>query len=405
MHVFVTAPKQSIYYAKRRIQPCSVLLGLMSSRSFELSTLISTTKRSTRIPVTKRTIRQQPSTIPKNKIQKSSSLNSTTLVHKGYISSKLDYFRGWSYQQVYLNRRLDYKRSTQTTPTNKIVGTSNDNHQHSRHYDSYAGCTTSLEADTDTDADQDRILLFEHNPVYTLGRGANEEHLTFLDKEHDGGESSRRKLCRKARGSDSCRLSVDKLRKVDLNLSIEEEIESMDTPATVLAPNGAPIYRIERGGEVTYHGPGQLVCYPIVDLTKDPYKKDLHWYLERIEEIIIHTLKEYDIHGVRDDINTGVWVGENKIAAVGVSSSRWITTHGFALNVDSDLSNFDSSVIIPCGIEGRGVTSIAKVLKERYGHNNDVDYHIPNIDEVANVVIQKFELIFDAQVAAGSNLS
>ncbi len=133
----------------------------------------------------------------------------------------------------------------------------------------------------------------------------------------------------------------------------------------------------------------------------------MHWYLHSIEEIIIQTLSEYDIQGKRDDINTGVWVDNsrnggnaNKIAAVGVSSSRWITTHGFALNIDPDLSYFDTSFIIPCGIEGRGVTSLANVLRER----NDYHIQIPSIDDVTNVVIDKFEHVFDVKVERGGSL-
>ena len=178
-----------------------------------------------------------------------------------------------------------------------------------------------------------------------------------------------------------------------------------EQPEAVQAPNGAPIYRIERGGEVTYHGPGQLVCYPLIDLTQDPYKKDLHWYLHSIEEVIIQTLQEYDIEGKRDDINTGVWVKDKKIAAVGVSSSRWITTHGFALNINPDLNFFDTTLIIPCGIEGRGVTSIDNVMREigSTGQNN-LEKKLPSLDEVAIVVIDKFEEVFDVKVEAGSDL-
>ncbi len=160
------------------------------------------------------------------------------------------------------------------------------------------------------------------------------------------------------------------------------------------------MYRIERGGEVTYHGPGQIVCYPLLDLTQYPYKQDLHWYLHCIEEVIIQTLGEYGIQGIRDDINTGVWVDKKKIAAVGVSSSRWITTHGFALNIDPDLSFFDTNMIIPCGIEGRGVTSIASLFREQAQ-----DKKAPHIDEVVDIVVGKFENVFDVKVQAGPNLS
>ena len=169
-----------------------------------------------------------------------------------------------------------------------------------------------------------------------------------------------------------------------------------------MGPNQTPIYRIERGGEVTYHGPGQLVCYPLLDLTNEPYKQDLHWYLTCIEEIIIQTLDEIGIQGQRDDINTGVWVGKNKIAAVGVSSSRWITTHGFSLNINPDLTYFDTSKIIPCGIEGSGVTSISNVFEESsYGSGREV----PDMDTIVDIIIGKFQKVFDVDVRNGSNLS
>jgi lipoate-protein ligase B len=130
-----------------------------------------------------------------------------------------------------------------------------------------------------------------------------------------------------------------------------------------MALNGVPINHVERGGEVTFHGPGQLVVYPLLDLRRPPYKQDLHWYLQMVEEVVIQTMLAYDIKGNCNDINTGVWVGKEKVTAVGVTSSRWITTHGFALNVSPDLSFFDTN-IIPCGIKGRGVTSIEKILSE-----------------------------------------
>jgi len=175
----------------------------------------------------------------------------------------------------------------------------------------------------------------------------------------------------------------------------------LDPPSTVFAPNGAPIYRIERGGEVTFHGPKQLVVYPLLDLRQEPYEQDLHWYLNCVEDIIIQTLKEYDIEGVRDKINTGVWVNEKKIAAVGISCSRWITTHGFALNVDPNLEYFDTSLIVPCGIEGREVTSIAKVLKER-GPTDQVK--VPSVNEVSKTVIRCFEQTFGVTTKSGDSL-
>lgn len=152
---------------------------------------------------------------------------------------------------------------------------------------------------------------------------------------------------------------------------------------------------------VTYHGPSQLVVYPMFDLKggspTPTYQADLHWYLRKIEDVILLTLDHYGIEGNRDEINTGVWVGENKIAAVGISSSRWITTHGFALNIDPDLSAFDTSIILPCGIEGRGVTSMAEVLRAK-NNDDDENQRIPSIAEVAKVVTRTMEEVFGVTI-------
>jgi lipoyl(octanoyl) transferase len=123
---------------------------------------------------------------------------------------------------------------------------------------------------------------------------------------------------------------------------------------------GATFHRIGRGGDVTYHGPGQLVGYPLLDL--DRFFTDLGRYLRTLEEVIIRTCAEYGVTGTRVDGRTGVWVGpddrglERKICAMGVRCSRWVTLHGFALNVTTDLDYFDH--IVPCGIDDRGVTSL-----------------------------------------------
>mmetsp|Transcript_20539 Transcript_20539/g.28898 ORF Transcript_20539/g.28898 Transcript_20539/m.28898 type:complete len:164 (+) Transcript_20539:604-1095(+) len=157
------------------------------------------------------------------------------------------------------------------------------------------------------------------------------------------------------------------------------------------------------GREVTYHGPGQLVAYPLLNLQSRPYKKDLHWYLWCVEEVIIQTLSHYDITGVRDNnINSGVWVGDKKIAAVGVSSSRWITTHGFALNIHPNLSHFDTSIIIPCGIEGRGVTSIAEILKERQSGECDA---LPMIQNISHVIMSSFCQVFNVTTVDGTKIT
>jgi len=124
-------------------------------------------------------------------------------------------------------------------------------------------------------------------------------------------------------------------------------------------PQGAEVYHTNRGGDVTYHGPGQLVGYPIVDLAALD-RRDVAWYMRAIEEALIHALREFGIAGTRIPGLTGVWVGDNKIAAMGVHLSRWVTCHGFALNVNTDLSWFDC--IVPCGIRDRGVTSMQREL-------------------------------------------
>ena len=151
----------------------------------------------------------------------------------------------------------------------------------------------------------DSLLLVEHSSVYTLGKGGSKDNLKFNTSSHKGN-----------------------------------------------------VYRVSRGGEVTWHGPGQLVAYPILDLTR--HKKDLRWYINKLEECVIRTLDLYGIKGARSEINPGVWVGTKKICAVGVSASRWITIHGLALNINCDLYSYSN--IIPCGIspEVGGVTSMAE---------------------------------------------
>ncbi|NJM47663.1 MAG: lipoyl(octanoyl) transferase LipB [Alkalinema sp. RU_4_3] len=126
------------------------------------------------------------------------------------------------------------------------------------------------------------------------------------------------------------------------------------------APGSAELHRIERGGEVTYHTPGQLVGYPILNLKR--HKPDLHWYLRELEELLIATLAHFGLKGDRIPGMTGVWVQDRKVAAIGIKVSRWITMHGFALNVCSDLGGFGQ--IVPCGIEGKTVGSMDQWLPE-----------------------------------------
>jgi lipoate-protein ligase B len=172
---------------------------------------------------------------------------------------------------------------------------------------------------------EDTLILVEHDPVYTLGKNANENHL------------------------------------------LQSRNESVD------------VFNIERGGDITFHGPGQLVGYPILNLSN--YKKSVSWYMRTLEQVLIDTLIEFKITAQRNDGLTGVWVGDEKIAALGVRISRWVTMHGFALNVNPDLSFYDG--IIPCGIFDHGVTSMEQLLGKTQ-----------NSDNVKNMVIEKFNKYF-----------
>ncbi|MBX6332787.1 MAG: lipoyl(octanoyl) transferase LipB [Gemmatimonadaceae bacterium] len=158
------------------------------------------------------------------------------------------------------------------------------------------------------DIPEDVLLLMEHPPVVTLGRSAKAEHLT--------------------------------------------------TPAAQLAARGVELFEVERGGDVTFHGPGQLVGYPIIDLKR--HRRDLHWYLRQVEEVLIRALAAWSIPAERNTGYTGVWTRGRKIASIGVHARDWVTWHGFALNVTTDLSYFD--LMVPCGIDGVVMTSIAREL-------------------------------------------
>jgi lipoyl(octanoyl) transferase len=171
----------------------------------------------------------------------------------------------------------------------------------------------------------DTVLLVEHPPVYTVGRSAHGSLENLLWDEHRRSEE------------------------------------------------GISLFMVDRGGDITYHGPGQLVGYPILDLNR--HGKDLLQYLRRLERALIKVLARFDIAGMQDPPHTGVWVGGEKVAAIGVKASQWISQHGFALNVDPDLAHFTG--IIPCGIHDKGVTSMARIL----GRHVAIDEVMPVVEE------------------------
>ncbi|WP_420604145.1 lipoyl(octanoyl) transferase LipB [Flagellimonas sp.] len=156
-----------------------------------------------------------------------------------------------------------------------------------------------------------------------------------------------------------------------------------------LEEKGATFYKINRGGDITYHGPGQIVGYPILDL--DNFFTDIHKYLRLLEEMVILTLAEYGLKGVRSEGETGVWLDvgtpfARKICAMGVRASRWVTMHGFALNVNADLGYFD--MMIPCGIKDKAVTSL----------NVELGKTVVDMEEVKQKLQYHFTALFEAEL-------
>ena len=175
----------------------------------------------------------------------------------------------------------------------------------------------------------DTLILVEHYPVYTIGKNGS-----------------------------------------DTNIVAGEDF---------LKSKGIEVVQVDRGGDVTYHGPGQLVGYPIFDLNR--HETSISWYMRSLEEVFIQVLSPWSIKGGRSEGYPGVWVGEEKVVALGVRISRWVTMHGFALNVNTNLDHF--SGIIPCGINDRGVTSLEKLL----GHGLDME-------KIKNIIIKSFQDVF-----------
>jgi lipoyl(octanoyl) transferase len=157
------------------------------------------------------------------------------------------------------------------------------------------------------------------------------------------------------------------------------EKENLISSEVQLKELGVSVYEIDRGGDITYHGPGQIVGYPIIKLSD--WKEDTHLYLRGLEEVIIQTCAEYGLITERNPKHTGVWIGERKIAAIGIKISRWITMHGFAFNVNTDLNYFGG--IIPCGIKDKDVTSLQRELGREI-----------ELDKVKDKLIKNFQKIF-----------
>jgi lipoyl(octanoyl) transferase len=167
------------------------------------------------------------------------------------------------------------------------------------------------------------------------------------------------------------------------------DITNLLVDEKALEEKGATFYKINRGGDITYHGPGQVVGYPILDL--DNFFTDIHKYLRFLEEMVIRTLAEYGLKAERSEGETGVWLDvgtpfARKICAMGVRASRWVTMHGFALNVNTDLGYFD--LMIPCGIKDKAVTSLNVELGQK-----QVD-----MEEVKKKLLHHFQVLFDAEL-------
>jgi lipoyl(octanoyl) transferase len=188
---------------------------------------------------------------------------------------------------------------------------------------------------------EDVLLLVEHPPVVTLGRSAKEQHLLASPE--------------------------------------------------LLAARGVERFEVERGGDVTFHGPGQLVGYPIIDLKR--HRRDLHWYLRQVEEGLIVALADFGIAGERSVGQTGVWTQGRKIASIGVHARDWVTWHGFALNVTTDLSYFD--LMVPCGIQSVTMTSISREL---------ADPSRLTMEQVEASVVEAFGSVFELTPCRVSHL-
>lgn len=249
---------------------------------------------------------------------------------------QMDYKTAWDYQESLLQENV--RRKSEARNRESVAG-SQQSIVANQSDDGLIQLREPLTTDDSRLTTEHYLLFVEHTPVYTLGKSGN----------------------------------------IDNVLLSEENLKA----------RGIDFFRTNRGGDITFHGPQQIVGYPILDLER--FYTDIGKYLRNIEEVIILTLKEYGVEAGRSIGETGVWIDadikgrERKICAIGVRSSRWITMHGFALNVNTDLDYFN--FIIPCGIQNKQVTSLQKELGR-----------LVDFDEVKKKVKSNFEKVFDAEL-------
>jgi len=241
----------------------------------------------------------------------------------------MEYKEAWDYQEKLLQENVRKKSLVKSRESIVMSGAANNN-------------DSELTTHNSRLTTEHYLLLVEHPPVYTLGKSGNIENV----------------------------------------LMSEEQLEE----------NGIQFFRTNRGGDITFHGDQQIVGYPILDLEK--FYTDIGKYLRNLEEVIIQTMADYGLKGARSSGETGVWLDpdipgrERKICAMGVRTSRWITMHGFAFNVNTDLSYFNN--IIPCGIQNKQVTSLEKELGKK------IDF-----EEVKERVKKNFEKVFEVELVNG----
>ena len=244
---------------------------------------------------------------------------------------KMEYKVAWDYQERLLQENI-IRKSEVKSRQSVIVGEDS----------SIPGANSYINYNTSDFDTQHYLLLVEHPPVYTLGKSGNIDNVLMSEKQ--------------------------------------------------LEENGIQFFRTNRGGDITFHGDQQIVGYPILDLEK--FYTDIGKYLRNLEEVIIQTLADYGLKGARSSGETGVWIDpdvpgrERKICAMGVRTSRWITMHGFAFNVNTDLSYFNN--IIPCGIQNKQVTSLQKELEK------EIDFM-----EAKERVKKNFEKVFEVELING----